>query len=79
MMKDLISNFPPPKALQRYKRYLKKGMYKIRDTKIRYVICHINNMVEYLEKFLLFGAGQRLPEDKIIMLVEFSITKEWQR
>ena len=36
-------------------------------------------MVEYLEKFLPFGAGQFLPEDEILELVEFSLPKEWQK
>ena len=33
-------------------------------------------MVDYLEKFPPFGAGQHLPEDKILDLVEFSFPKE---
>ena len=36
-------------------------------------------MVDYLEKFPPFGAGQCLPEDKILKLVEFSVPKEWQK
>ena len=47
-MKDLISHFFPPKALQRQERYLRRGMYKISDTNIRDFICRIDNMVEYL-------------------------------
>ena len=36
-------------------------------------------MVEYLKKIPPFGAGQRLPEDDILDLVEFSLLKEWQK
>ena len=36
-------------------------------------------MVEYLEKFPPFRAGQCLPEDEILELVEFSLLKEWQK
>ena len=45
-MKDIISHFSPPKALQRQKRYLRRGLYKPCDTKIRYFICCIDKMVE---------------------------------
>ena len=62
-MKDLIYHYSSPKALQLQKRYLRMGMYKSRDTKIRYFICLIDDMAEYLNKFL--------PEDKILELVEF--------
>ena len=36
VMKDLISHFSPALALQRQKRYLRRGVYKPCDTKIRY-------------------------------------------
>ena len=36
-------------------------------------------MVEYLENFPLFGAGQRLTDDKILELVVLSLPKEWQK
>ena len=36
-------------------------------------------MFEYLEKFPPFREGQRLPEYKILNLVEFSLPKEWQK
>ena len=36
-------------------------------------------MVDYLEKFPPFGAGQRLLEDKILKLVEFSLPKDWKK
>ena len=36
-------------------------------------------MVEYLEKLPSFGEVQRLPEDEIIKLVDFSLPKEWQK
>ena len=46
---------------------------------IRYFICRIREMVEYLEKVPVFGSVQHLPEDKIIELVEFLLPKEWQK
>ena len=36
-------------------------------------------MVDYLENFLTFGAGQHIPEENILKLVEFSLPKEWQK
>ena len=78
-MKDLISHFFPPKSLQRQKRYLRRGLLKTRNIKIRYFIFCINYIIEYLKKFPPFGAGQRLPEDKILELVEFSLPEKWQK
>ena len=36
-------------------------------------------MVDYLENLLTFGAGQHIPEENILKLVEFSLPKEWQK
>ena len=36
-------------------------------------------MVKYLINFPPFGAVQRLPEDDILELVDFSLPKEWQK
>ena len=36
-------------------------------------------MVEYLEKFPPFGAGQRLPDGEILDLADFSLPKEWNK
>ena len=78
-MKDLISHFFFPKALQRQKRYLRRGLYKPRDTKIQDFICRIDNIVEYLKKLPPLGAGQRLPNDDILNMVELSLRKECQK
>ena len=75
-MKDLIYHFFPPKSLQLQKRYLSRDMYKPRYTKIRDFIWYIDEMVEYLEKFPPFGEGQRVPYDKILNMVEFSLLKK---
>ena len=79
VMKDMISNFFPSKALQHQKRYLQRGLYKPCDTNIRDFICRIEEMVEYFNNLSPFGAGQRLPEDDILELVKFSLPKEWQK
>ena len=78
-MKDLISHFFPPKALQRQKRYLRRELYKPCDTKIRYFIYRINKMIKYLDKSPPFEEGQRLPKYEILQLVEFSLLNEWQK
>ena len=78
-MKDLISHFFSPKALQHHKRYLIRDIYKPCGTNIHDFICQIDKMVKYLEKFPPFGVGQRLPEYEIPKLVEFSIPEEWQK
>ena len=68
-MKDLIFHFFPPKALQRQKSYLRRGLSKPPNTNIRDFFLCIGKMVEYLEKLPLFKASQRLPEDDILELV----------
>ena len=78
-MKELISHFFLPKALQRQKRYLRRELYKPCDTKIQYFIYRINKMIKYLDKFPPFDAGQRLPEDESLEMVEFSLLNEWQK
>ena len=75
VMKYLISHFFPPKAPQRQKRYLRRGLYKPRDTKILYFICRIGNMVEYLDNFPPFGVVQCLQYEEILELVDLSLPK----
>ena len=48
VMKNLITYLFPPKALQRQKRYLRRGLYKSWGTKIREFICKIGGIVDYL-------------------------------
>ena len=74
-MKDLISHFFSPKALQHHKRYLIRDIYKPCGTNIHDFICQIDKMVKYLEKFPPFGVGQRLPEYEILELIELSLLK----
>ena len=57
VIKELIFHFFPPKVIQRQKRYLRRGVYKPRDTKIRYLVCSIDEIIEYLKKFPPFGSG----------------------
>ena len=78
-MKDLISHFFLPNTLQHQKRYLRRGLYKPCDTNIRDFICWIFEMVEYLENVPYFGAGQRLPDNDILELVEFLLPKDCQQ
>ena len=55
-----------------------RGLYKPRDTKILDFIRCTDEMVEYLEKFPPFRVVQRLLDDDILKLVEFSLPKKWQ-
>ena len=36
-------------------------------------------MVDYLNNFLPFGAGQRLTVDEILDILQFSLPREWQK
>ena len=76
VIKDMIYRFFLPKALHILKRYLQRGLYKPRAINIRELICRIYKMVDYLDKFPLFGARQRLSYNKILELVEFSLQRE---
>ena len=75
VMKYLISHFFPPKALQIQKRYLQRGLYKPRGTKIQEFVSQIDKMVEYLEKFLPLGIYQGLPNNNILDFVELSLPR----
>ena len=76
MMKDLITLFFPQKALQLQKIYLRRGMYRPHETDIWDFICRIDKMVDYLKKFPPFGIGQGFPDDNILELVDFLLTRE---
>ena len=78
-MKDFIARLFPPKVLQLQTSYLLRGVYKPRNINIREFICQINKMVESLEKFPPFGAGQHLPDDEILELVKLSLPRELQK
>ena len=49
-IKGIITHFFLPKALQCQKRYLIRGIYKPRDTKIRNFVCTIDKILKYLQK-----------------------------
>ena len=67
----MINQFSPPKAIQDQKRYLHRGLCKPHDTKICKLICSIDDILNYLEKFPPFGTNQDLPEDDILKPTEF--------
>ena len=69
VMKDFIGHLLPPKALQLQKRYLRRGLYKPHDTKIRYFIIRVNKMVDHLKKLAPFVSEQRLAYDEILEIV----------
>ena len=74
--KNLITHLFPPKALKRHRRYLRRGIYKNRDTKIREFICSNDEIVKNLDKFPPFGTNQDLLEDEILDILELSIPRE---
>ena len=78
-MKDLISHFFLPNTLQHQKRYLRRGLYKTCNKKIKDFIFRIDDMAEYLKKFLPSGDRQRLPRNDILEILELSLPKEWQK
>ena len=78
-MKYLITLLFPSKALQQQKRYLRRGVYKPHDIKKHDSIWSIDDIVDYLDNFPLFGNDQCLLEDKILDIVEFLIPIDWQK
>ena len=51
-------------------------MYRPHETDIWDFICRIDKMVDYLKKFPPFGIGQGFPDDNILELVDFLLTRE---
>ena len=76
VMQGLTTHFFPPKALQRQKRYLPRGLFKPCDSKILKFICRINETVDYLEHLPPFGTSQGLPTEKFIEFSEFTLPRE---
>ena len=74
----LANQFLPPKSLWYQKRYLCQGLFNPRDSNIRDLICHLNNIVEYIEHLPPLSMDQGLPDDKIIELVRLSLRCEWK-
>ena len=62
----LNTQFSPPKLLQRQKRYLLQVVFKPLDSNIWNFICHIKNMVEYINHSLTFQKKQLIPENDIL-------------
>ena len=79
LIKYVITHFFPPKAIQRQKRYIQKGLYKPRETKICEFIFRIAEILEYLKKLPSFGISQGLSDDDILNLVSLSFPSERQK
>ena len=79
VIKNAISHFFLPRALQRQKIYLHRVLYKLQKTKIREFICIINNIFDHLHQLPLFENEQGLPDDDILKLVEFLMPCKWQK
>ena len=75
----MITQFFPTKATQNQKRYLYGAMSNPWGINIQEFICRIKEILDYLEDFPLFGSNQVLPEDNLIELVEFALTRKWQK
>ena len=65
----VVTHFFPPKALQRQKIYLRKGLNNYLNTKIRKFTCTIEEIVNELNKFPSFGTNQGFTKDEILKLV----------
>ena len=68
-MQCLTTNFFPTKAIHNQKRHLLWGLFNPQNSKIHNLIYRVNEIVEYLERFPLFGMTQELPDDKIINII----------
>ena len=42
-------------------------------------IFRVNNIVKFLNHFPLFGTYQGFPDDEIIEISEFSLSRKWQK
>ena len=69
------THFFPMKALQYQKRYLHQGLFKPLDSNICKFISCIENIYKYLGHFPPFRTSQLIPDNEIIDLVEFFISR----
>ena len=78
-MQCLKTNSFTPKALGIHQRYLRLVLFKHHYSNIRKFICRVKKINKYLEKFPLFGTSQGLLDDKIINIIDFSLSCKWKK
>lgn len=69
----------PQKALQYQRRYMRRYMRKPRDIKTREFYSRVQEINAYLNQFPPFGQTQRLDDDDIIEILEYSVPASWQK
>ena len=78
-MHGLTKDFFTSKAIQCRNRHQYWGLFEPQDSNIRYFICWVNGIIEYLKHLPLFGTALWLPDDKIISLIDFALPYKWQK
>ena len=76
---DAVTSYTfPTKALQYQRRFMRRYLRKPRDTTIRKFNSRLQELNAYLEQFPLFGNNQKLDDDDLLEVLEFSIPNKWQ-
>ena len=78
VLRGLAQHVMPQKALSLQKRYMRRFLRKPADMKIREFTARLQEINDYLPKFPPFGENQKLPQDEIRDIVEFSIPDSWR-
>ena len=68
----------PARALQTQKRYMRRMMVKPRDVTIRKYAARLAEINGYLDDFPPHQAGQAIPLDELLEILEFAIPVSWQ-
>ena len=76
IMQGLTTQFFPPKPLQYQKRYVHRYFFNLQESSICELIFRVNNLVDYIKQFFLFGTAQGLPNKNIFKLVQLALLQE---
>jgi hypothetical protein len=76
----MVIDLVPANALQRVKRYLRRGCRKPADMKIRVFVSHLLR-INYSELPLLppFSPANSLTNDEIIEIIQYAVPNSWSR
>ena len=73
-LRELIKHVFPRRALATQKRYMRRFLCKPRTDSIRDFMTRLTELNEYLEEFPDFNPNQKLPDDEIMDIAEFTVS-----
>jgi hypothetical protein len=79
VMTSVTTHIFPKKSLAYQKRYMRRFMRKPRDMSTRLFVARVTELNAYLEHFPPYAENQRLANDELMDIFEFSIPNAWQK